>query len=44
MKTVGGLRRTRYRGIERTGLWAYFLATAYNLIRMTKLLPTGALV
>ncbi|HUK33448.1 MAG TPA: transposase [Vicinamibacterales bacterium] len=42
MKTVGGLRRTRYRGVERTGLWAYFVATAYNLVRMAKLLPTGA--
>ena len=42
MKTVGGLRRTRYRGVERTGLWAYFVATVYNLVRMAKLLPTGA--
>ncbi len=31
MKTVGGLRRTRYRGVERTGLAGYFVATAYNL-------------
>ncbi len=30
MKTVGGLRRTRYRGVERTGLARYFVATAYN--------------
>jgi len=42
MKTVGGLRRTRYRGVERTGLWAYFVAAAYNLVRMTKLIPAEA--
>jgi hypothetical protein len=38
-KTVGGLRKSRYRGIERTGLWAYFTTTAYNLVRMAKLMP-----
>ncbi len=38
MKTVGGFRRTRYRGVERTGLAGYFVATAYNLVRMAKLL------
>jgi transposase len=42
MKVVGGLRRTRYRGLERTGLWAYFVASAYNLLRMAKLMPQGA--
>ncbi len=38
MKTVGGLHRTRYRGRERTGLAGYLVATAYNLVRMAKLL------
>ena len=38
MKTVGGFRRTRYRGVERTGLAGYFVATAYNLVRMANLL------
>ncbi|MXZ25002.1 MAG: transposase [Caldilineaceae bacterium SB0665_bin_21] len=38
MKTVGGFRRTRYRGVERTGLVGYLVATAYNLVRLTKLL------
>jgi transposase len=38
MKTVGGFRRTRYRGLDRTGLAGYLVATAYNLIRMAKLL------
>lgn len=42
MKVVGGLRRTRYRGIQRTGLWAYFVASAYNLLRMSKLTPQEA--
>ena len=41
MKTVGGFRRTRYRGLDRTGLAGYLVATAYNLVRMTKpLAPT----
>lgn len=38
MKTVGGFRKTRYKGIARTGLWAYVTATAYNLVRMARLL------
>ena len=38
MKTVGGFRRTRYRGLDRTGLPGYLVATAYNLVRMAKLL------
>jgi transposase len=37
MKTVGGLRRSRYRGIDRTQAWAYFVASAYNLLRMAKM-------
>ena len=39
MKTVGGLRRTRYRGVDRTGLAGYLVATAYNLVRMANLIP-----
>jgi transposase len=38
MKTVGGFRRTRYRGRERTGLAGYLVATAYNLARLSRLL------
>src|SRR6202048_4881944 len=37
MKTIGGLRRTRYRGCERVQMHAYLGAAAYNLIRITKL-------
>jgi transposase len=38
MKTVGGFRRTRYRGLERTQLAGYFVATAYNLVRLVRLM------
>jgi transposase len=37
MKTVGGMRRSRYRGVERTQAWAYFVAGTYNLLRITNL-------
>lgn len=40
MKTVGNFRRTRLKGRRRTQHAAYFVAAAYNLIRMAKL--TGA--
>ncbi len=39
MKTVGGLRRTRYRGVARTRFAGYLVATAYNLVRITRLVP-----
>ena len=37
MKTVGGFRRTRYRGLDRTGMAGYLVATAYNLVRLATL-------
>jgi transposase len=40
MKTVGGFRRTRYRGVGRTRFAGYLVAIAYNLVRMIRLLPT----
>jgi len=41
IKTVGGLRKTRHRG-RRLVEWFFVLtATAYNLIRIPKLLPAG---
>jgi transposase len=43
LKTVGGLRRTRYRGVARTGLAGYLVATAYNLVRLSRLAPDGRL-
>ena len=42
MKTVGGFRRTRYRGLERTQLAGYLVATAYNLVRMVRLVASAA--
>jgi transposase len=42
MKTVGGLRRTRYRGRDRTQLHAYLVAAAYNLLRIARLRPAPA--
>jgi len=41
MKTVGGFRRTRYRGLERTRLAGYLVAAAYNLVRMARLAATA---
>lgn len=37
-KTVGGCRKTRYRGVERTGFFATMAAAAYNLLRIGRLL------
>jgi len=39
MKTIGGLRKTRYRGKRRNGLWAYLNAAAYNLVRLVRMAP-----
>jgi hypothetical protein len=39
MKTLGGFRRTRYRGLARTQQAAYLVATAYNLVRLVRLAP-----
>jgi hypothetical protein len=42
MKTVGGQRKTRYRGTPRVN-WLFTLsAAAYNLIRMPRLLGAAA--
>jgi transposase len=37
IKTVGGLRRTRFKGRARTQLAAYMVGAAYNLLRIAKL-------
>jgi transposase len=37
-KTVGGFRKTRYKGRQRTWTSGYFVAAAYNLTRMVRLL------
>ena len=38
MKVIGGFRKTRLRGLERTQLAAYFIGAAYNLLRVARLL------
>ncbi len=42
MKTVGGFRRTRYIGLEKTQLAGYVVAIAYNLVRMARLVTRPA--
>lgn len=41
IKTVGNFRRTRYRGVARTGFAAYLVAAAYNLMRIARLCPSA---
>lgn len=40
-KTVGGLRKTRFRGVERTAQLAHLNAAAYNLVRISRLCPAS---
>lgn len=42
IKTVGGLRKTHHRGIARVGWMFTFVAAAYNLVRIPKLLAGAA--
>ncbi len=37
MKTTGGIRKTRYRGVERTNACAQMVGATYNLLRLAKL-------
>jgi hypothetical protein len=37
-KEIGGLLRTRKRGVDRVGLSALLILSSYNLVRMAKLL------
>lgn len=41
MKTIGGMRKSRYRGVERTHMAVQFCAAASNLLRMAKLAVSG---
>jgi IS5 family transposase len=36
-KTVGNFRKTRFVGLDKTQLAAYFVGAAYNLVRIAKL-------
>jgi hypothetical protein len=40
MKTVGGFRRTRCRGVAHTQFAGYLVAAADNLVRLAWLVPT----
>jgi transposase len=42
MKTIGGLRKTRYRGRERVQMNAYLVGAAYNLLRIARLMSAAA--
>jgi IS5 family transposase len=42
LKCVAGLRKSRFIGLERTQLYAYFAASAYNLLRLSRLVPHPA--
>jgi transposase len=42
MKTVGNFRKTRYIGFGANQVAAYFVAAAYNLLRMSKLMELPA--
>jgi transposase len=36
-KTVGGLRKLRFRGVPRVGLWVTLSATVFNVVRMVSI-------
>jgi transposase len=42
LKTIGGLRQTRFRGLDRVRMAFSFALAAYNLIRMPKLMAKTA--
>jgi len=42
LKTVGGLRKTRHRGMERVGWMFTFALVAYNLVRLRNLAAVAA--
>ena len=42
LKTIGGLRKTRHRGLERVGWMFTFALAAYNLVRMRNLAAAAA--
>ena len=42
LKTVGGLRKTRHRGLARVGWMFTFALAAYNLVRLRNLVAAAA--
>ena len=43
IKTTGGLAKTRHRGLDRVGWMFSPTATAYNLVRLPKLMAEAAI-
>ena len=43
IKTTGGLAKTRHRGLDRVGCMFTLTATAYNLVRLPKLMAEAAI-
>jgi transposase len=41
LKTVGGLRKTRYRGLEKVDYAGYLVGAAYNLVRLARMVTTA---
>ena len=42
LKTIGGLRKARYKGRAKIQLYAFMAGAAYNLLRLTKLIERSA--
>jgi transposase len=40
IKTVGGFRKTRYRGLDKVGFAGYLVGAAYNLVRLARVVAT----
>jgi len=39
-ETVGGLRKMRYRGLNKVDFDAYLVGAAYNLVRLARIVAT----
>jgi IS5 family transposase len=44
LKTVGGLRKTRYRDLAKVDFGGYLVDAAYNLVRLARLAATPAAI
>jgi hypothetical protein len=42
LKTIGGVRQTKFRGLDRVGMAFTFALAAYNLVRLPKLVGKTA--
>jgi IS5 family transposase len=40
IKTVGGFRKTRHRGLEKVDFAGYLVGAAYNLVRLARMVAT----